>query len=412
MIDVKPLYDYIYRIIQLRQSGEAQVTLLAVCPNSKAVLQAAIKSAKQFNMPMLLAATLNQVDRDGGYTGWTPQRFVSCVNELRRLYDWQGSIYPCLDHGGPWLKDLHTLKKLSLDETMAELKSSISEFLRAGYQLLHIDPTVDRTLASGEILPVDVVVRRTVELIAYAENERSRMNLPEISYEVGSEEVHGGLVDLEIFKAYLKGLRLALNNKGLEKIWPCFVVAQVGTNLHTTAFDPEAAAELYKIVAPTGALIKGHYTDFVENPAAYPQTGMGGANVGPEFTVIEFNALQELETRERELGGQGSGIKSSAFMRVLEDAVVASNRWQKWLQPEERGLEFSQLTQERRAWLVQTGSRYIWTDPAVLAARDVLYSNLSRIYADPHELVVDRIVESIGRYAQAFNLMDSLSILL
>lgn len=409
---MKPLFDSVKKIIDLRESGKENLTLLAVCPNSEAVLQASVKSAKLFNMPMLLAATLNQVDRDGGYTGWTPQRFTARLEEFCRLYDWKGPIYPCLDHGGPWLKDLHTKNKLSLEETMAELKLSITDFLTAGYKLLHIDPTVDRTLASGEVLPVDVVVQRTVELMTHAESERRRMNLPEISYEVGSEEVHGGLVDLRQFKAYLGGLRLALNDAGLEEIWPCFVVAQVGTNLHTTTFDPEAAAELFSIVAPTGALIKGHYSDFVENPKAYPETGMGGANVGPEFTVVEFIALQELESKESELLRNESGIKPSNFMQVLEDAVVASNRWQKWLQPEENGLDFFQLTQERRAWLVQTGARYIWTQPSVLAARQVLYSNLAKAIPDPNEFVVDRIVESIERYAHAFNLKDSLSILL
>ena len=409
---MKPLFDSVKKIIDLRESGKENLTLLAVCPNSEAVLQASVKSAKLFNMPMLLAATLNQVDRDGGYTGWTPQRFTARLEEFCRLYDWKGPIYPCLDHGGPWLKDLHTKNKLSLEETMAELKLSITDFLTAGYKLLHIDPTVDRTLASGEVLPVDVVVQRTVELMTHAESERRRMNLPEISYEVGSEEVHGGLVDLRQFKAYLGGLRLALNDAGLEEIWPCFVVAQVGTNLHTTTFDPEAAAELFSIVVPTGALIKGHYSDFVENPKAYPETGMGGANVGPEFTVVEFIALQELESKESELLRNESGIKPSNFMQVLEDAVVASNRWQKWLQPEENGLDFFQLTQERRAWLVQTGARYIWTQPSVLAARQVLYSNLAKAIPDPNEFVVDRIVESIERYAHAFNLKDSLSILL
>lgn len=408
---MKPLFDYIKQIINLRRSGQTQLTLLAVCPNSDVVLQAAVKSAKLFNIPMLLAATLNQVDRDGGYTGWTPQRFVTRLDEFCRLYHWQGPIYPCLDHGGPWLKDLHTQKKLRLEETMAELKLSITSFLEAGYQLLHIDPTVDRTLAAGVVLPVQVVVQRTVELMAYAERERLRMNLPGISYEVGSEEVHGGLVDLTQFKAYLTGLRSALNEAGLEKVWPCFVVAQVGTNLHTTTFDPVAATELFSIVAPTGALIKGHYTDFVENPEAYPQTGMGGANVGPEFTVVEFTALQELESKEKELMRSEKGIKPSDFMRVLEDAVVASNRWQKWLQPEENGLGFDQLKQDRRAWLAQTGARYIWTQPAVLEARKALYANLEKVVPDPNEFVVDRVVESIGKYAQAFYLTDSLSIL-
>ncbi len=73
--------------------------------------------------------------------------------------------------------------------------------------------------------------------------------------------------------------------------WPCFIVAKVGTDLHTSFFDPEVAERLNKTVEPLGSLIKGHYTDWVENPEKYPESGMGGANVGTEFTAEEFKAL-------------------------------------------------------------------------------------------------------------------------
>lgn len=40
-----------------------------------------------------------------------------------------------------------------------------------------------------------MVVERTVELIAHVERFRRAKGLPAISYEVGTEEVHGGLAD-------------------------------------------------------------------------------------------------------------------------------------------------------------------------------------------------------------------------
>jgi D-tagatose-1,6-bisphosphate aldolase subunit GatZ/KbaZ len=79
------LSDLVRTIIRLRQSGRAEITLLAVCPNSVAVLEAAVKVAAQSNLPMLLA-TLNQVDRDGGYTGWTPSQFVAQMRAFAERY--------------------------------------------------------------------------------------------------------------------------------------------------------------------------------------------------------------------------------------------------------------------------------------------------------------------------------------
>ena len=363
-----PLQELIARIIRLRQTGRARLTLLAVCPNSSAVLEAAVLVAARNHMPMLFAATLNQVDRDGGYTGWTPAAFVHEMRACAERYRCRTPLYPCLDHGGPWLKDRHTLDRLTL-----ELRLTLTACLEAGYSLLHLDPTVDRELPSGQGIAIETVLERTVDLIAHCEAERLRLGLPPVSYEVGTEEVHGGLVV-------------------------------------PTFFDPEAARRLYDVVAPLGALIKGHYTDWVANPEAYPESGMGGANVGPEFTSEEFLALQELAAREGDMLRARAG-RPSGIMEALEEAVLASNRWQKWLEVEERGKAFAELAPERRSWLVQTGARYIWTDARVLAARRRLYDNLSAVLPDPNAFVVERIARAMEHYVTQFRLFDAATLL-
>lgn len=404
------LNELIRRIIVLRQRGVAQMTLLAVCPNSAAVLEAAVMSAARNNTPMLFAATLNQVDRDGGYTGWTPGQFVAEMQRLASLYGCSVPLYPCLDHGGPWLKDRHTLEQLPLDETMREVKRSLSACLEAGYQLLHIDPTVDRTLPPGQPPPVETVVTRTVELITYAEAERARLGLPAIAYEVGTEEVHGGLVDFAAFQTFLRQLQEALAQVNLLHAWPCFVVAQVGTDLHTTFFDSDAARRLTAQVQPLHSLLKGHYTDWVENPRDYPATGMGGANVGPEFTAAEFIALQELDAREQMLC-RNRKLQPAHIIAALEQAVIASGRWKKWLRPDEIGRDFADLSPTRRLWLTMTGARYIWTTPTVTAARRLLYEHLTLVINEPHRFVVDEVSRSMQKYIDAFGLFDAWTLL-
>ncbi len=397
-----PLNEVVRRMTRLRQEGW-QMTLLAACPNSDAVLEAAVKVAAANDMPMLFAATLNQVDRDGGYTGWTPARFVARLQELAAIYHCTVPLYPCLDHGGPWLKDAHALARLPLEQTMAEVKESLIACLEAGYALLHIDPTVDISLPPGQPPPVSLIVDRTTDLMLHAEQQRRRLGLPPVAYEVGTEEVHGGLADLTTFDSFLDGLRRSLSRAGLEAAWPCFIVGKVGTDLHTTTFDPEMAGQLYQRVAPLGSLIKGHYTDWVANPAAYPASGMGAANVGPEFTAAELEALKELCRRER----QQYATARSGFEAAMEHAVIESGRWQKWLLPEEAGLEFHRLSEPRREWLIVTGARYVWTHPEVLQARRLLYDNLHHELPRPHGFVIDRIAASMQQYVDAFNLRNS-----
>jgi tagatose-1,6-bisphosphate aldolase non-catalytic subunit AgaZ/GatZ len=409
---MQSISDLVRRMIDMREGEERTYTLLAVCPNSAAVLEAAVLAAARNRTPMLFAATLNQVDRDGGYTGWTPEEFVDLMRgQASKVGLSKEHLFPCLDHGGPWLKDTHTIEGLSYEETMDHVKASIEACLRAGYQLLHIDPTVERDLPEGDVAPIETVVSRTVELIGHAEDVRSRLGLGKIAYEVGTEEVHGGLVDVHRFEAFLGMLKAALEEEGLSDAWPCFVVAQVGTDLHTTTFDKQAAARLFELVSPLGSLVKGHYTDWVENPRDYPETGMGGANVGPEFTAREYVALTELCAREEEIIRNHASVEPSQFLQVLEKAVLDSGRWLKWLRPEERGRTFDQLEADRRLWLVKTGARYIWTDPSVVEARRRLYHNLERRMNDPHAYVVERVVDSIEGYLQAFNLVDSIKVL-
>ncbi len=381
-------------------------TLFAACPNSEAVIKAALRSAQRANAPIKFAATLNQVDLDGGYTGMNQFEFVKMVKLEAEAINYNGPIIIAIDHGGPWLKDIQSQENWPLKKCMEWIKKSFEAAIEAGYDLIHVDPTVDKTLPSGSVMPIDLVIARTVELIEHAELFRRSHQFPPISYEVGTEEVHGGLADLSVFENFLKGLKIQLQNKSLSDVWPIFVVGKVGTDLHTTTFDPQVARQLVQIAKTYGSFIKGHYTDYVENPVDYPQSGMGGANVGPEFTEEEYNSLLKCENLEIHLNKQGDIAKKSNIMESLEQAVYQSGRWKKWLLTEEIGTDFFSLTPERRAWLTKTGCRYIWSKPEVVKSRFILYQNLFKNGYQAETIVLSAIEKSMDKYYHAFQLVD------
>lgn len=376
-----------------------QTCLLAICPNSRAVTKAALLAAREANAPLLFTSTLNQVDRDGGYTGWTHDELIDFIDHEAVRLDVDVPILPCLDHGGPWLKDRHVIEDYTFEETMSAVKRSLESCIDAGYELLHVDPTVDKRRPDGEPVPIDWVVEHTLELIEHAETYRRREGRPPISYEVGTEEVHGGLANLDKFEHFLDGLDAGLRRRGLEDAWPCFVVGKVGTDLDTSYFEPDTARDLTRRTKPYGALVKGHYTDYVDNPEDYPLAGMGGANVGPEFTEEEYGALMDLVELEKKVGTT-SGLKEA-----LRTAVVESGRWKKWLHADEEGRAFDELEEERQEWLVRTGSRYVWADPDVRAARQRLYEHL-RGYRDAESYVLWVVKQAMMKYYHNFNLVD------
>ena len=395
----------LHRIDALQAETGIPRTIFAACPNSPTVIRASLRAAKRNNAPIYFAATLNQVDCDGGYTGMTQEDFTRLVRFETERVHFTGPVIVAIDHGGPWLKDRQRTEKWSTKDAMDGVKKSFEAAVLAGYDLIHVDPTVDINVPKGEIIDIHVVAARTVELIAHTEAFRKSKGLPAISYEVGTEEVHGGLADETTFDTFISELKKRLINAGLPDIWPCFIVGKVGTDLDTTLFDGEVAKRLTSKVRPLGSYIKGHYTDDVANPEDYPLCGMGAANVGPEFTISEYRALCELEGMEKEYHQEGRVAVLSHMKDILLDEVHESHRWEKWLHADEQGLDLSQLTPERQDWIVATCCRYIWQQPRPLAARGTLYANLTRLGIDAEEIVLGRIERDMDKYFRAFNLI-------
>jgi len=378
-------------------------TLLAVCPNSEAVARAALLAAQEAHTPLLYAATLNQVDRDGGYTGWTPDALTTFVaNETDRL-SIDVPVFLGLDHGGPWAKDLHRTKGLNAEKAMSEAKRSVAACVKAGYDLLHLDPGAGPPDAPNEPLSIEALVDRTVTLLQHAETVRHDLGRSPIAYEVGTDEARGGLQSEDRVRAFLRRLRSVLTDRDLPE--PSFVVGDLGTTLDSGHFDTERARRLVVAVADEmGALVKGHYTDDVNTPSDYPLSGVGGANVGPGLSAVEAEAVRnlvDLETRR----GADSGMAAA-----LRSAVVESGRWQKWLHSEEQGRSFEDLPIDRQRWLVNTGSRYVWAHTDVQSARARLYDNVAP-YRDAEAYVLWRLKTAILHYMHAFNLVGLTDIL-
>ncbi len=403
----KPLMDYILkRITELSQSDGINRTIFAACPNSTSVIKAALRSAKRWNSPIKFAATLNQVDTDRGYTNLNQEEFVNTIKSEARRLNLKVPVIIAIDHGGPWLKDLHTIEKWSFEKSFSAVKKSFEAAIIAGYDLIHVDPTIDINLPKGENINIEVVAARTLDLIEHTEKFRKANGFPAIAYEVGTEEVHGGLADMATFKKFLSLLKQGLAERGLSNVWPCFVVGKVGTDLHTTTFDPEVAKQLTTVAREYGSVIKGHYSDGVTNPEAYPLAGMGAANVGPEFTVSEYEGLIELEKIEKQYHADKRVARCSDMGLILHDAVLASGRWKKWLQPGENPEDFESISTDRQEWLISTGCRYIWQNAEVLAARSQLYYNLESNGILAEEIVLSHIESAMDKYYAAFNLRN------
>ena len=90
------------RNIIARNRAGRRVAIVSVCSAQPDVLRASIAMAQRLDRQVVIEATSNQVNQDGGYTGITPSEFIGYVHGLADdLGADRGRIIFGGDHLGP-----------------------------------------------------------------------------------------------------------------------------------------------------------------------------------------------------------------------------------------------------------------------------------------------------------------------
>lgn len=393
----------------LKEQGE-KFTLLGIGPMSKPLLKATLELAQEKDFPIMLIASRNQVDSDefghGYVRDWDQDRFVADVEAVEEEVGFSGLCYLCRDHGGPWQRDEERAAKLPVDKAMERCIRSYKHDMLAGFDLLHIDPTKDPEFAMGTV-PFELVIDRTVEIIAELEKFRVENNLPEIGYEAGTEETNGGLTSVDAFSDFIDKLVAKLETRGIKA--PQFVVGQTGTLTRLTEnagdFNRENAAMLSVNAAKHGVGVKEHNGDYLSDKILleHPVLDITAMNVAPEFGVVETRAYLELAKVEARCV---DADKCSNLANQMSVAAVKSERWRKWVVGDitkatvEEVLKDCALT----AQITDICGHYTYEIPAVKVEIEKMLSNLKEIGVDGEGYVNFQLKNSIARYAFCFKM--------
>ncbi|MBL7170714.1 MAG: class II D-tagatose-bisphosphate aldolase, non-catalytic subunit [Candidatus Omnitrophica bacterium] len=387
----------ISKVLRIIKERNLKVTLLGIGPMSTEVIYAGLELARELDFPLILIASRNQIDIKefgGGYVnGWDQKEFRSAIDKMAEDVGFKGLLYKCRDHGGPWQRDKEKKGKLPPEEAMDIAKKSFLADMEAGFNLLHIDPTKDPHKRD-----TNLVIERTIELIEFLENERRKRGTSEIGYEVGTEDIQGGLTQNSVFKDFLSKLTTSLKKRNLPM--PDFIVGQTGTLVKMTEnvgdFSSYKAKELVSIAQKFGIGFKEHNADYLDKKIleGHPSIGITASNVAPEFGVAQTKAYLKLA---EEAG-------DTRFISSFEEAVVKSNRWQKWLFKEDEGLTPEALARnkEKRYDVTETCGHYILEEPEVKESISNLFKRAFTF--NPERFVRDSIKAAISNYVTAFNL--------
>ena len=388
-----------------------KATLLGVCPMSPEIVQATLAeaaSADEF-VPMFIA-TPRQVDANRGYTGWSQTDLVDVVARTADAAGYDGPTILARDHGGPYQSTRDRGDpSISLPDAMEYAEELFIDDLEAGFDILHVDATEDATTTGP--LDLEEIARRTVTLIDRIETHRERKGIPPVQYEVGTEEITGGMTAPEDFERFIENLVSALERAGRAPVVDrlLFVVGQIGTTMHIdmqNTFAPAKATELTDIVGGHNLHLKVHYTDWLDDEelARFPTLGIGAANVGPEFAAAMVDGYESLEYIEHDVVNEATD--RSDFMTTFEAAAVRDAPWQKFAPAGLETDQYPEFAAEHRREIAHCVGRYVFTDADVEEARSTLYENVAdhAEETDPHEVVVGAVRQSIRRYIEAFNL--------
>ena len=367
-------------------------TLLGVGPMSKNCIDATIELANEYCTPLMLIASRRQIDSEqfgGGYVeNWTTEQFADYV-----IYkDTQKNIILARDHGGPWQNELEISNILNLNDAMQSAKESYRADIDAGFQMLHIDPSVDIHANPN----IDQVLERVYELYEFCWTY-SQQKKQDVIFEIGTEEQNGSNNTQEELEYTLECMRKFCKSNKLP--YPSFIVIQAGTRVmemrNVGSFDSpiRVANELPpEIQIPRMISICNHYKIFMkEHNADYlstdslkwqPRLGIHAANIAPEFGVAESKAFIDL------MENSNQNFLLEEFLRISYD----SKKWEKWM------INATSASDKDRAII---SGHYIFSTAECLELK-----NQARFHIkDLDTQLKNKVKESIFRYMKAFNLV-------
>jgi D-tagatose-1,6-bisphosphate aldolase subunit GatZ/KbaZ len=300
------------------------------------VIRAAIRRAKKYDTHVLIEATANQVNQNGGYTGMRPGNFIDFVFTIaeQEKLD-QRNVILGGDHLGPL-----TFCNFNEAEAMGMAADLIRSYVLSGFTKIHIDTSMhvkddDRKKA----LPVEVCAKRAAELCSVCENAFSELKAVNSRavvpvYVLGSEvPVPGGATEDEdavsvtsvaAVKNQIDVFRSEFARHGLEDAFERVIgfVVQPGvefSNNHVFGYNPEKTAELVSVLHDEAIVFEAHSTDYQTRKQLRDLVSDGFAvlKVGPALTFALREALFALESIEKELHSVNKFSELSGFRSVL-----------------------------------------------------------------------------------------------
>jgi fructose/tagatose bisphosphate aldolase len=269
---------------------------LGAGPMSRDIIDILSSYSRDYQYPLMIIASRNQVDYVNGYVCNT-HKLVEQVKQYKT-----DKLLLCRDHCGPYFSDAD--RHLTLEDAMDQCFKTISEDIANGFDLIHID--VSRIEQDQ--------LRYATRLIEYTLNLNSNIML-----EFGSENNTG--VDL---KSSIGRIDIQLEFLQKYKSNIKFFVTQTGSltkENQSGCFDVISNRNIVKQVHEAGFLFKEHNADYFTSSDITKriEAGVDSLNIAPQLGKVQTEILYKFAPDQ--------------LWEEFSTYVYKHNYWQRWVQP-------------------------------------------------------------------------------
>ncbi|TIV66452.1 MAG: D-tagatose-bisphosphate aldolase, class II, non-catalytic subunit [Mesorhizobium sp.] len=420
-----------FAAIGARRAAGGKEGITSICSAHPLVIDAALRHGALHGADVLIEATCNQVNHEGGYTGMAPGAFRGLVETyagraglpLDRLILGGDHLGP-----NPWKHD-------SAAGAMRKAAAMIDAYAAAGFTKLHLDTSMACADDPGP-LPDETIAARAAELAKVAEAAVARTGGEKPVYIIGTEvPVPGGALEplehmhvtepadaLRTVEVHRKAFfRLGLDG-AFDRV--VGVVVQPGVefgNADIVAYATEKATELVAVLERMPQFVfEAHSTDYqlAEALGMLVRDGFAILKVGPWLTFALREALYGLSHIADELAPDPL---RETLPAAMERVMLASpGNWQKyyWGTPDEQRLQrhFSFSDRIRYYWQSAGAERATGAVLAALGDREIPRPLISqyigqldvevgagRIRPTAHGLLLGSVTRVLDIYRNATN---------
>jgi D-tagatose-1,6-bisphosphate aldolase subunit GatZ/KbaZ len=337
----------------------------AICSAHPLVIEAALRRGKAEGAAVLIEATCNQVNQEGGYTGMTPADFRRFVEGIAARVGFPAEdLILGGDHLGP-----HPWKALPAEEAMARAGAMIAAYIDAGFRKIHLDTSMG-CAGEPEGLADDVTAGRAARLARIAEERAALSNLARPGYVVGTEVPPPGgathvlgeiaITDPEAVErtraVHQAAFAAAGAGAAFERV--IGIVVQPGVefgNANVAIYKPARARALSAALDRLpGLVFEAHSTDYQPAAAlaALVEDGFAILKVGPGLTFALREAFYGLDAITAELApdAQNGSLRETMERVMLESPAHWKSHYPGTLAEQRLQRHFSYSDRIRYYW--------------------------------------------------------------